>query len=251
MTGKSHTQDYPEYDLNNPESYEEYISSTPLEARFDPATIQIMVVEAIQKHAAYEMQFDEYLRQRSRFSEYDESEKKRLSFYLPLFPAMRSQDFAYEYEISLNKFLVNLVELGLITFLYDYHGDCSETKRAKHELSKAITSERTKILYLQVDKQKINLGSTVGSRDGISKHFSPGVQEWFYNAINDAAAYLNMTTSDLAYLCWCIGVQKTLKQDIIDKMLDKDIDNVMQLFRYELEIYLNRINSLLKDVAEK
>ena len=76
------------------EQYDEYMRDTPLVARFDPMTIQMLVVDAVPKHAAYEMMFDEYLKQRSRFYEYDESEKKRLSFYLPLFPAMLSADFA-------------------------------------------------------------------------------------------------------------------------------------------------------------
>ena len=57
------------------EEYDDYMRDTPLVARFDPATIQMLVADAVPKHAAYEMMFDEYLKQRSRFYEYDESEK--------------------------------------------------------------------------------------------------------------------------------------------------------------------------------
>lgn len=230
------------------EEYDEYMKATPLEARFDPTTIQMLVVEAIPKHAAYEMMFDEYLKQRSRFSEYDDSAKKRLSIYLPLFPAMRSQDFAYECKVSLHKFLVTILELGLITVLYDFHEDCSEAKMSKDLLSKSIRDSRSKLRYLQIDKQKVGLSSGAGMRVGGSRHFTPHVQEWMYNAVNDTAAYLNMTASDLAYLCWCVGVQKTLPLGMVDVMLDKDIDIIVDTFRYELLMYVKRINGLVSEI---
>lgn len=251
MTGKQHhSEEYPDYDLTDSDSYTNYIESTPLEARFDPNTIQLMVIEAIPAHKAYTMTFGEYLENRSRFSEYDEAERKRLSFYLPLFPAMRSQDFAYGFKISFHKFLVTIAELGLITFLYDFHEECSVSKIAKHSMAASIKSGYTKVLYMQIDKQKIGLSSASGVKQGAARHFTPSVPEWLYNAITDTAAYLNMTTSDLVYLCWCIGVQKTLPNDMVDIMLDQDLDAILQGFGYELDIYVKRINGLLYEMEQ-
>lgn len=229
------------------EEYDEYMSNTPLEARFDPLTIQMLTVEAIPKHAAYDMTFGEYLKQRSRFSEYDQSEKKRLGFYLPVFPAMRSQDFAYYYKVSLHRFLVMLIELGLITFLYDYHSDISTAKQVKMDLSKTITTERARMRYMQINKQTISLNISSGYRNGSVKRFTPYVPEWMYNAATDKAADLNMTIADMAYICWNIGAQKTLDLGMVDPVLDRDISTIMQTFQFELEAYIKRLNELTKD----
>ena len=229
------------------EDYDEYIQNTPLEARFDPATLQMLVVEAIPKHAAYEMMFDEYLKERNRFAEYDESKTKRLSFYIPVFPAMRSMDFAYEYKISLHKFLVNIVELGLITFMYDYHDEMETIKRGRASLGPSLSSQSSKIHYLQIGKQKITLGSGCSARTDASKHFAPSVQIWMYNALTDAAATLNMSCTDLAYLCWCIAVKKTINNNIVDKFVDSDISDILTYFNVELEIYTRRIKDTISE----
>lgn len=228
--------------------YEDYLEDTPLVARFDPATIQMLVVEAIPKHAAYEMTFSEYLKERSRFSEYDGTDKKRLTFYLPLYTAMRSQDIADLHQnTSVSRFLIALLELGLITFLYDYHSEISTIKRCRSDMRKYLTCERAAHRYTHMDRQKIILNSANGSRDGSCKHFSPGCQEWFYNAITDTAAYINMSSSDMAYLCWCIGMQK-VSPDMSDSITDKMVSDVISKFNFEFDILSERISATLSGI---
>jgi hypothetical protein len=227
---------------SDPEDLDDYYESTKLEARFDPMTIQLLVVEAIQKHQAYGMLFEDYIKQRKKFMSYDETEKKRLSFYLPLFPAMMSADYATDFRISYNQFLVFMIELGLITFLYDYHDQYDTVKEGKKTLSKMVTSERNRIYYLQMDKQTICIGSCAGSRIGKVKHFTPNVPEWLYNAITDSATYINMSVSDFIYLCWCIGVQSSLTEDKVNPVLSGDNSAILSTFNHEFDIYAGQID---------
>jgi hypothetical protein len=231
------------------EDYDEYVEETKLEARFDPLTIQLLVVEAIPKHAAYGLMFDEYLKQRSRFYEYDASEKKRLSFYLPLFPAMLSADFATEYKISYHAFLVRLVELGLIHFMYDYHEEYQFIKTSKKNLSKLIHNETKKAYYLQLNKQNICLGSCNGARSLSTKHFTPSVPEWLYNAASDCSAYINTTTSDFIYLCWCIGLVETIPSHISNPVILLESELLVKDFSREIKILNERIKDIVCEIS--
>jgi hypothetical protein len=230
---------------SGPDDLDDYYESTKLEARFDPLTIQLLVVEAIPKHAAYGMLFEDYIKQRKKFMSYDETEKKRLSFYLPLFPAMMSSDYATAFDISYHQFLVFMVELGLITFMYDYHDQYQTVKEGKKTLSKLVTSERNRIYYLQMDKQTICIGSCGGFKNGKTKHFSPTVPEWLYNAITDSATYINMSISDFVYLCWCVGMKSALTNDQANPILDKDNTGILTSFDHEFSIYADRIEHSL------
>jgi hypothetical protein len=251
MTGKHlRRESYPEYDPADPDSLDEYYESTQLEARFDPYTLQLLVVEAIPKHAAYGMLFEEYIQQRKRFMAYDDTEKKRLSFYLPLFPAMMSADYATEFKISYHQFLMFMIELGLITFLFDYNHQYQVVKEGKKTLSKLVTSERNRIYYLQMDKQTICIGSCAGSRSGKVKHFTPAVHEWLYNAVTDSANYINMSISDFVYLCWCIGVQRSLTNDQSNPILTRDNTTLLEMFDYELNIYSNHIENIMTSMKQ-
>lgn len=229
--------------------YDVYIENTPLEARFDPLTIQCLVRDAIPKHAAYDLSFEEYLEKRSALSEYDQTDKKRLSFYLPIYPSLRSQDYAYKYKLSITKFLVSIIELGLITFLYDYHDEITSIKDSREKMESYLTNERAGMLYIHLDRQKISLDSTAGSRTGGCKHFVPSCQEWLYNAVTDVAAYLNMPVSDLAYLCWCIGLQKTTQENVLDKLTETNIHNVLEQFNFEINILNKRIVTILMELS--
>ena len=244
MTGKQDIEQW----SSDPDDLDEYYDSTKLEARFDPLTIQLLVVEAIPKHAAYGMLFDDYIQQRKRFMSYDETEKKRLSFYLPLFPAMMSADYATEFKISYHQFVVFMVELGLITFLFDYNDQYHIVKDGKKTLSKLVTSERNKIYYLQMDKQTICIGSCGGFKNGKAKHFAPNVPEWLYNAITDSATYINMSISDFIYLSWCVGMRSSLTSDQANPVLDKEISDILTSFDHEFIIYASRIEHTLNDM---
>ena len=228
--------------------YDVYIEETPLEARFDPLTIQCLVLEAVERHEAYGLFFDDYLKKRMQFIGYDESEKKRLSFYLPVFPALRTVDFAVHYRLSITRFMVLLIEIGFINFNYDYNEEMQKLKFVKKQMSSYLSNAAARVRYLQLDNRKITLCHGSPSSGNGSKHFTPHVQEWLYNAINDASSHLNMTISDMVYLSWCIGAQKTLPNEVLDPMLGSDISEIIDIFNISQNIHLQNIEHLLSQI---
>ena len=241
--------DYEQRNLSD-EEYDEWLLSTPIEARFDLATLELLIGEGIEKHEAHDMMLSEYIKSRKKFVRYDDTEKKRLSFYIPLFPAMRSSDFADEMNVSLTKFMVAAIELGLIRFMYEYHDQYDGAVSIKRAMGKRISNKQCKIIYMQTSKQKITLGSAYGIKMGASTHFTPNVYEWFYDALSATAVALNMSMSDLCYLCWCIAVQNTIPNDMLDKMLAQDITEVLDYFDVEINIYSKKIDLLLCDIKD-
>jgi len=242
--------DYTQRSLSD-EEYDEWLLSTPVEARFDIATLELLIGEGIPKHKAHDMMLEEYMKSRTEYVRYDDTEKKRLSFYLPLFPAMRSSDFAYQFNTSLTKFLVASIELGLIRFMYEYHDQYDGAVSIKQAIGKKVSDRPGKILYMQINKQKITLGSASGVKSQGCTHFTPNVYEWFYDALSATSTALNMSMSDLCYCCWCISMQNTMPNDMIDKMLEQDIRDVLEYFNIEIDIYGKRIDQLLSHIKEE
>jgi hypothetical protein len=228
-----------------PEEYDEYIENTPLEARFDPMTIQMICVEAIPRHAAYGMMFDEYQKQRSRFSSYDTSEKKRLSFYFPAFHGRIAADLAIMHNTSQYHFMVLIVELGIITLKYDYHDDYSVIQDCRKELFGNLTTDYNQSLYMQLEQHTIEMCSGMGSRMGKSRHFTPTVPDWLYNAVSDTAVNLNMSTSDFVYLCWCIGASTAIQEDRIPGIVGKDFSAILSRFKMNFESYVFQVQNTL------
>lgn len=224
------------------EEYEEYMRDTPLVARFDPMTIQLLVTEAVPRHAAYGMMFDEYAKQRSRFTEYDDSEKKRLSFYFQRLPSRVSSDLAFTYKTSHHRFMILIIELGLITFHVDYHDEYNMAKTIRKKVFDGVETETNLKQYMQIEKQTIELGSGAGRMQGSTKHFVPSVPEWLYNAVTDASIYLNMSISDFTYLCWCIGVRNNLPDSVLPKIMGQKFDDTINTFNFELNEYIDSIN---------
>ena len=245
------SRDYLSQNTLTDDEYDEWLMSTPLEERFDLGTLELLVVEGVPKHAAHDMLLEEYIKSRTKFIRYDDTEKKRLSFYLPLFPAMRSADFASMFNISLTKFLVASIELGLIHFMYDYHDKYDGAISIKKAIGKQITDGKGKILYMQINKQKITLDSSAGVKSGACTHFTPSVYEWFYDALAATANALNMSISDLCYCCWCITIQNSMPNDMIDKMTDQDVREILTQFNVEIDIYGRRIEQLLSHIKER
>jgi len=233
------------------EEYDIWLMSTPLEARFDIDTLETLVCEGIAKHAAHDMTLEEYIKSRTKFIRYDDTEKKRLSFYLPLFPAMRSADFADQFNISLTKFLVSSIELGLIRFMFEYHEQYDGAVSIKRAIGRKITDTPSKIMYMQISKQKISLNSATGVKSGEATHFTPNVYEWFYDALAATSIALNISMTDLCYCCWCITMQNAMSNDMIDSMLGQDISDVLHYFDVEIDIYGRRIENLLSYINEE
>ena len=244
------SRDYLSQNNLTDDEYDEWLLSTPLEDRFDLGTLEILVGEGIEKHAAHDMMLDEYIKSRTKFVRYDDTEKKRLSFYLPLFPAMRSADFAYELNTSVTKFLIAAIELGLIRFLYEYHDHKEAAISIKHAMGKIISDKSKRILYMQLNKQKISLGSASGSNFGVCTHFTPNVYEWFYDSLSTTATALNISISDLCYCCWCITMQNCMPNNAIDKMTAEDVSDILAGFEVEIKIQSQRIEQLLSNIKD-
>ena len=246
MTGKiPQREEYPEFDPSDPDSYDAYIENTPLEARFDVNALQILVVEAIQKHQAYGMLFEEYKKQRNRFSGYDDSEKKRLPFRLPAFQRRAAADLAILHDTPFYHFVVLVVELGLITFQYDYHDEYMQIRDGRKQIFSNLKTEDAQSLYMQLEQHTIEMCSGTGSRSGKSALLTPTVPEWLYNAISDISMNMNMSVSDFVYMCWCTGVQNSLEEHMIPEMVGRDISGITSRFKRSLDGYHYQIKSTI------
>jgi len=246
LTGDDSVKDHINQRSFSDDYYEEYIESTPLEARFDYTTIELAVIEGFPKHEAYGMMFETYQRKRAQFSEYDPSEKKQMSFYFQGFPARVALDLALINKLPAYYFLVTMIELGLIHFQVDYHDEYIIVKEGRQKVFALLRSDTAKKNYNQIERQTISLGAAAGYRSGKAKHFSPSVPKWLYNAIMDTSNYLNMPVSDFCYLCWCISASNCFPNEMIPEMVDREICNVVQEFEFELKHYSTRIEDILK-----
>lgn len=216
----------------------------PIEDRFDWQTTKALCVGDVRKHKAYGMNIEEYAKNRRSYMDSDDTERHRLSYYLPKFPAMLTLDMANSIDMSTHRFMILLIELGLINFQVDYHSKYQIAKKHRRDIHKQVRTQKAKTYYMQLDKQTISLSTGSGHRNGISKHFSPSVPLWLYDAVTEVAANLNMSISDLVYICWCIGVSKTMPNDCVCKMLDEEINTIMDIFITEFEIYIKRISDI-------
>jgi len=247
MTDKHHKiVDYQEYDPTDLDSLDDYYESTKLEARFDPLTIQLLVVEAFPKHEAYGMTFTDYNRKRSQFVEYDTSERKRLSFYFPKFFARVSSDLAIINKTSHHRFLILIIELGLITFQVDYKSDFEIIKTSRPKILNSLKSDVNRRHYMRLEKQTITLGSATGANTGNAQHFAPSVPKWLHDAAMEAANHLNMKISDFMYLCWCIGITNALEEDMIPEIVGKELSGILIQFEFEIKEYSENIAATLE-----
>jgi hypothetical protein len=250
MTGKHSTREsYPEYDPADPDALDEYYETTPLEARFDISTLQLLVVEAIPKHAAYGMMFEEYQKQRNRFAGFDTSEKKRLPFRLPAFHGRVAADLAILNDTSFYHFLVLIIELGLITFQYDFHNDYVDIRDGRKVIFTRLKDEENLSLYMQLEQHTIEMCSGTGAKAGKSKLFTPTVSEWLYNAISDVSTNMNMSVSDFVYICWCMGIQNALPESMIPSMVGRDVESITHRFGRSLKGFNFQIKSTIERMS--
>ena len=232
-----------DYDFQT--DYDEYIENTPLEARFDYLTIKLIVTEAYEPHRAYGMSFSEYRTERSRMANYDGTDKKRLSYYLPPFYARVAADLAFINNISFHKFMTLMIELGLIHFQVDYRDEYNTIREGRKTLFNQMGTTNGEKRYMQLDKQTITLGSCSGAKTGLAKHFAPSVPEWLSNAISEVSNYLNISGTDLIFLCFCISVINCLGEDTLPSPVVKNSNNICSQFDYEIDVYSKRISGLL------
>ena len=139
-----------------------------------------------------------------------------------------------------------MIELGLIRFRVDYADEYKIIEEGRPAVFGLLGTEANQNLYMQIEKQTIILNSGMGFRTGGSKHFVPNVYEWLYDAAMNTSTHMNMSISDFVYLCWCIGVQNTLPEDMVPRIVGRRTLEVCDTFRLELQEYSERIDSILK-----
>lgn len=222
------------------EDYDDYIAATPLEARFDPATIQIAVTEAFPKHEAYGMMFADYHRKRSSLQGYDDSEKKRLSFRFPSYFAHVATDIALLQKVSFHRAVILLVELGLIHFQVDYREEYHDIQDWRLNSFKKLATEESLRNYKKIERYSIVLESSSRS----NPQFTPSVPDWLYNAIMEIKAYLNMSATDLIFFCWCYGCVNCFEDGIIPNIVREDMQKTCSEFHYEIQEYQHQINAV-------
>ncbi len=218
------------------------LEDIPEEERFDWKTTRSICIEGNHKHRAYGMPFEEYVKNRSKYIDADETERSRLSYYLPSFPSALSADCASLMHISANRFLNLMIEMGLITFQVDYHEPYNIIKRGRSDLLSSVKDDDSRHRYMRIAEYDIKLGSATGARCGSTKHHSPSVPVWLHDAIAEASTYLNMSTSDMVYLCWCFGAKKSLEQKYRNVVLDKEIEEILSNFDREINLYSKTIS---------
>lgn len=228
--------------IDNFDDIDDYIANTPLEARFDPSTIELIVTEAFPKHDAYGMLFADYHAKRSCMQGYDESDKKRLSFRFPAYFAHVAADIALLQKVSLHRSIVLLVELGLIHFQVDYHDSYADIRTWRTDSYKNLKTEESLRKYRRMERHGVVIGSAVTGR--ASPQFVPSVPEWLYNAVMDIKSYLNMSGSDFVFFCWCYGCINCMTDDQIPEIIREDIKKSCNEFDYEIREYQRQITLL-------
>lgn len=224
--------------------YDTYVEHTPLEARFDPLTIELLVTEAFPKHEAYGMQFADYYRERKRMSGYGDAETSRITFYFPKYISNVAIDLSSINKIAAHPFIVAMCELGLIHAQVDYADDFAIVKDARIKIFNAINSDESQNRYMQLEKQTIDLGSATGHRAGRAKMFSPAVPNWFHNAAIEISGRLNMSVTDLMYFSWCYAATRCIPDGSMPMYVRNDIEKVTKAFDYEIRQYSNRVSDI-------
>ncbi len=238
-TRSSRSKENPAREYTDPEEYTDG-------DQFDWRTIKVLCVSGIPKHKAYGMNFDQYRKQREMVTD-DTTEKKYLTYYLPAFPSMLNTDFAGIHNVSIRKFTLLTLELGLIHFQHDYYDTYRNVKNARGKsVIDRITSDTSRNVYKHLRGCTITLGACKGMSDYESIRSSVNTPEWFYNALTDTSKHLNMSMSDMAYLCWCIGITKCVIGDTEENAyLKETFQKVIDEFKTELDFYISSVNGLL------
>jgi len=215
--------------------YDDYIDSTPLEARFDYRTIEIAITRAMPKHHAYGMKFKEYAKYRSDAPENAETEKQRqLTFYLPTLHASYCTVLASIYSIPVYSFIVTAIELGLIHFQVDYREDYEALKDTRKKTMLMVSSEESRNRYSQLDKQVMSLGSGAGFRDKGSTKMAPYVFRWVHNAVGEISKNINMSKSDLCYFAVMNALANCTEPDVMTPFVREEFSKVCSEFSFEI-----------------
>ena len=192
----------------------------------------ICTTRAPPHNPAYGMSFAEYKKNRSSITTTNDAEKIRLSFCFPHFITNVSADMAIRNNLSHYRFLVYIIELGLIHFQRDYHDRYSDIRSIREGMFDSLTTDENERIYKQIQKHVISFPDMARG-----KHITPTVPEWLGNAVKEMSVYLNMTTTDFVYLCWCLGISNSMKDSNLPRQITKLISESLNTFNYEFGAY--------------
>ena len=230
-TPDQYLENSPEYRTLHPEDFPD---ETSIENKFDWQAIRMLCIEAVPKHRAYGMLFPEYKKNRERLLDEDTTEKRRLSFYFPKIDAAVGKTYAAEFGCSYHRFMLLIIELGIIKFQHDYQDNYSTMKRIHKNARQMIDSNGDLGLckFEQFAQQGIYLGTASGPKDN-RKHFAPNVPEWLYNAISEISEYMGVCMSDMIYLCYCIGMTSAIPFELKSCVIEKRSKEVIASFEMQ------------------
>lgn len=200
--------------------------------------IQLICASAVPHHPAYGMSFPEYKKNRNALTSSDDVEKVRLSFRLTPFMSMVSSALATRHKLSHYRFLILVIELGMINFQKDYQDDYETIKQFRENMLAHLSDDEQSHQFMQLEKQTVDMG--IISRT--YKCFTPTVAEWLANTVRDTSVYLNMSTSDFVNLCWCLGIERTMP-DVPPQVHKYAIKQIKQFDR-EFGEYHKRISQI-------
>lgn len=207
---------------------------------FDWKEIRALCLAPEPKHPAYGMQISEYRKRRRDVIDDENNQKSKLGIRVPNTIADILHRIARNYHISVYRYLVLSLELGLITFQKDYHDRCSAINAIGDQLYHRVSSNADMKTFSQLNKQIISLN--LSRQD--SRLFIPTVPEWVAMAVKSTALELNCTGMNLAYLCLCISIRKSAEEYKIPQPYLDDIDATIKSFDFEIEMLEKRIVEL-------
>jgi hypothetical protein len=198
--------------------------------------IKLVCTSDIPEHEAYGLNFLQYNKRRSFLHTKEDDESVRVGFRMTDLYATMTLDLATQQNLPPYRFIILILELGLIHFQHNYHDKVETVRALRDASSKMVSNPETERLYMTSKKITVSMGSIK-----TSKLFTPTLPKWLGNAIKNSAMYVNMSTSEFAFLCWCIGVSNTIPglQTYIENKLYNDINN----FEYEFNNYIESVES--------
>jgi len=208
---------------------------------FDWKTISARCISPDPSHPAYAMSITEYIKRRSEFIDHDDSAKAQIVFRVPPVLALGINRLARKHSITHTRYLVYILEHGLITFQKDYHAMYSIIGGDQDTLFDNATDENKLNVLAQSIKQKIQLGSACRE----NTLFGPCLQEWIVGAIKSTALSLNCTQSDMTFMCLLLGLRTDSKEFPLPDAYMEIINSNISKFEFELKMLSARIQNLI------
>jgi hypothetical protein len=211
------------------------IADHPNAKHFDWRELSAICVSPVPEHPAYGASFDEYAKYRKEVADDEGTEKSRLAFRIPKpiafgLPVLAKKHSTSKYKVSANRYVSLLIEMGMISFQRDYYDQCESISCNTEKLFDASHDERSLMVTLQIQKQTISLESSSRS----NKLYCPMVPAWLDDAVRSTAFGINMSVSDLVYVCVCKGLLNDLKEQKMPKAYVERVTSTLDYFEFEL-----------------